>query len=135
MYTLTYSAKEDEAPFKVSVPRACLQVVSLMAFMLALVFIFEIVNREVESVTKPRDGIIGARDLEAGPASGVGVGGARRAAGASEAGQGHNVALPPEATENGQPLSDVYAEVTGWSTACLGSLRPRVFSEKADERA
>lgn len=81
-----------------------LQVVSLMAFMLALVFIFEIVNREVESITQPKEGIIGARDVESGPQSGEQ---------APNEQQGHNVALPAETTENGQPLSEVYAEVTG----------------------
>lgn len=79
-----------------------------MAFMLALVFIFEIINREVESITKPREGIVGVRDVEAGPRPGEGTGQQEE-----EPQQGHNVALPSEATENGQPLSEVYAEVTG----------------------
>ena len=52
--------------------------------------------------------LAGARDLE----SGEGLAGAQ-ADPTAERGHGHNVALPPEATENGQPLSDVYAEVTG----------------------
>jgi hypothetical protein len=87
-----------------------------MAFMLALVFIFEIVNREVESVTKPREGIIGARDLEAG----VPVGAVRPPTSTTQ--QGHNVDLPPGVTENGQPLNDVYAEVTGQSATSLHTI-------------
>ena len=79
-----------------------------MAFMLALVFIFEIINREVEAITKPKEGIVGARDLEAGPRPGEANGQQEE-----EPQQGHNVALPSEATENGQPLTEVYAEVTG----------------------
>lgn len=83
-----------------------------MAFMLALVFIFEIVNREVESITQPQEGIIGARqrdDSEPTP----------QIPGHSDVPQqqGHNVALPHEVTENGQPLSEVYAEVTGMALA------------------
>lgn len=73
-----------------------------MAFMLALVFIFEIVQKEVEALTRPKEGIVGAQDLEHGPS----------ASDAPQA-QGHSVALPPQATENGRPLNDVYAEVTG----------------------
>lgn len=74
-----------------------------MAFMLALVFIFEIVQREIEMLTRPREGIVGARDLENGVSAQDG----------GESRPGHNVALPPEVTENGRPLDDVYAEVTG----------------------
>lgn len=91
-----------------------------MAFMLALVFIFEIVNREVESITKPREGIIGARDLESGPRPG----GQQSA----EEQQGHNVALPAEATENGQPLNEVYAEVTGMILHVTPALPPKTRS-------
>lgn len=83
-----------------------------MAFMLALVFIFEIVNREVESITKPKEGIIGAREVEAGRGTHTGSGQAE-----ADTQPGHNVALPHEATENGQPLNDIYAEVTGQCTA------------------
>lgn len=72
-----------------------------MAFMLAIVFVFEISGVEIESISR-KEGIIGAtRDLEAG-----GQGGANGE-------PGYNVNLPPRATENGLPLSEVYAEVTG----------------------
>ena len=91
-----------------------------MAFMLALVFIFEIVQREVESITKPQEGIVGARDLENG-VSGQNV---------EESHMGHNVALPPEVTENGRPLDEVYAEVTGepflLTLSCRSPLAPTV---------
>ena len=87
---------------RLSEMRHFLQVITLMAFMLAVVFVFEISGVEIESITH-KEGIIGAtRDLEAG-AAGVH---------AANGGQGYNVNLPPRATENGQSLSDVYAEVT-----------------------
>ena len=89
--------------------------------MLALVFIFEIINREVESITKPREGIIGARDVEAGARPGE-----TTTQPAAETQQGHNVALPTEATENGQRLNDIYAEVTGE----LNFLRKQLFSSR-----
>ena len=95
-----------------------------MAFMLALVFIFEIVNREVELITKPQEGIIGAQpDVENGA-----VAAPQSSSRVTQPEEGHSVTLPPEVGENGQPLSEVYAEVTGTlalSIAChCGRVHP-----------
>lgn len=93
-----------------------LQVISLMAFMLAIVFVFEISNLETEKVTNPKEGIVGASpDLESGRANGI--------PGNDAPHQGHNVTLPPQATENGQPLNEVYAEVTGMTNYKSALLR------------
>ena len=109
-----------------------LQVVSLMAFMLALVFIFEIINREVDSITKPHEGIVGVRDVESGPRPGE----TSDQHTSEEHQQGHNVALPSEATENGQPLNEVYAEVTGsFCYICWHAVWPRAYATIRDVTA
>ena len=79
------------------------QVITLMAFMLALMFVFEISKLEVEKLEKGKEGIIGATpDVETG-----------RSTGNAPPQQGHTVNLPPAATEGGVPLSDIYGEVSG----------------------
>ena len=93
-----------------------------MAFMLALVFIFEIVNREVELITKPQEGIIGAQpDVENGA-----VAAPQGSSRVTQPEEGHSVTLPPEVGENGQPLSEVYAEVTGTLAMIIACHRGRV---------
>ena len=77
-----------------------------MAFMLALIFVFEVSRLETSTITGKQEGIIGAvQDVETG---------SRGADGRPTSNeQGHAVNLPAHATENGQPLDTIYAEVVG----------------------
>lgn len=92
-----------------------MQLAALMAFLLAVLFIFDTAQKERASLEDPKEGIVGAQtpspDVEIGPYnhSTAAAHGQREAV-------GHAVHLPPDLQEHqaaGQHMQDTYAEVTG----------------------
>ncbi|BDA47005.1 hypothetical protein COCOBI_09-4600 [Coccomyxa sp. Obi] len=114
------------------------EIASILALILAWVYIFDTVLKEREKLESPQEGIVGAvpRDVEnpSAPEQAVSTNGATgRATGPSngnvhaDEGVGHNVDLPAEVLLDGNTvLSDHYAEVTDNDTDAVKTVEERL---------